>query len=99
MTDSRLTLRNFVDGGSVDAKDGRTTDIIDPSTGEAYGTAPLSGPEDVDAAYRAAATAFETWRDTTPSERQRMLLKLADAMESRADELVATECRNTGKPL
>ena len=41
---------------------------------------------------RAAATAFESWRDTTPSERQRALLKLADAVEARADELVDAEC-------
>jgi betaine-aldehyde dehydrogenase len=47
---------------------------------------------------RAAATAFESWRDTTPSERQRALLKLADAMEAKADQLVDAECQNTGKP-
>jgi betaine-aldehyde dehydrogenase len=48
---------------------------------------------------RAAADAFETWRDTTPSERQRALLKFADAVEARADELVAAKSRNTGKPI
>ncbi|MDQ3646587.1 MAG: aminobutyraldehyde dehydrogenase, partial [Actinomycetota bacterium] len=46
-----------------------------------------------------AADAFETWRDTTPSERQRALLRLADAVEEHAEELVALESRNTGKPL
>ncbi|HVC73202.1 MAG TPA: aldehyde dehydrogenase family protein, partial [Mycobacteriales bacterium] len=74
-------------------------DLIDPSTGEAYGTAPLSGPEDVDRAMAAAAEAFETWRDTTPAERQRALLRIADAFEQRAEELVAAESRNTGKPV
>jgi betaine-aldehyde dehydrogenase len=58
----------------------------------------VSGPTDVDAAMRAAATAFEGWRDSTPSERQRALLRIADAIESRADELLDVECRNTGKP-
>jgi betaine-aldehyde dehydrogenase len=48
---------------------------------------------------RAAATAFEKWRDTTPSERQRALLKFADAVEERSGELVAAESQNTGKPL
>jgi betaine-aldehyde dehydrogenase len=99
VTESRRTIRNFVDGGFVDAKDGRTSDIVDPATGEVYATAPLSGPEDVDAAFVAAANAFERWRDTTPSERQRLLLRLADAMEERAEELIATECRDTGKPV
>ncbi len=94
-----IELRNYVDGSSVDAKDGRRSDVVDPSTGAVYATAPLSGPEDVDAACRAAAGAFERWRDTTPAERQRMLLALADAIESRAEDFVATECTNTGKPV
>ena len=47
----------------------------------------------------AASTAFETWRDSTPADRQRALLKLADAMEKRADEFVDVESENTGKPL
>jgi betaine-aldehyde dehydrogenase len=59
----------------------------------------MSGPEDVDQAMRAAATAFESWRDTTPAERQRMLLKIADALETRADEFTKIESDNTGKPL
>ena len=93
------TLRNFVDGGYVDPKDGRYADLIDPTTGEVFAHAPISGPEDVDAAMGAAAAAFESWRDTTPSERQKALLKLADAIEARAGEFVATESRNTGKPI
>ena len=92
-------VQNFIDGTLADAADGRTIDLIDPSTGEVFGTSPLSGEADVDRAYRAAATAFESWRDTTPSERQRALLKIADAMEERAEELIAAECENTGKPI
>jgi betaine-aldehyde dehydrogenase len=93
------TVQNFIDGNPVDAADGRTTDLVDPTTGEPFGTAPLSGAADVDTAYRAAARAFEGWRDSTPGERQLALLKLADAIESRAGEFVAAESRNTGKPL
>ncbi|HEY3811379.1 MAG TPA: gamma-aminobutyraldehyde dehydrogenase [Acidimicrobiales bacterium] len=92
-------LSNFVDGAPVEAKDGRATRVVDPSAGEAYAEAPLSGPEDVDLACQAAAAAFESWRDTTPSERSRMLLKLADAIEARAEDFIAAEGRNTGKPL
>jgi betaine-aldehyde dehydrogenase len=94
----KLTLRNFIDGASVEPTDGGYADLIDPSTGGVFSAAPVSGPADVDRAVRAAATAFETWRDTTPAERQRALLKLADAMEARADELIDAEVRNTGKP-
>ena len=93
------TLRNYINGAFTDAADGRTTEVIDPTTGEAYATAPLSAAADVDAAMAAAAAAFEVWRDTTPSVRQRALLKIADAIEARADELVAVESKNTGKPL
>ncbi|MCX4790545.1 MULTISPECIES: gamma-aminobutyraldehyde dehydrogenase [unclassified Streptomyces] len=93
------TFRNYIDGVFADASDGRTLDVVDPSTGEVYATSPLSGQADVDAAMAAAAAAFPAWRDTTPSARQLALLKIADAMEERADELVAAESRDTGKPL
>ena len=95
----KRTVQNFINGESVGAKDGRTTDLIDPSTGEVFGSAPLSGPEDVDAAYAAAGAAFEKWRDTTPSERQRALLRFADMLEARAEEIIEAECQNTGKPV
>jgi betaine-aldehyde dehydrogenase len=93
------TLRNHIGGESLDAADGRTIEIVNPVTGEPYATSPLSGPADVDAAMGAAAAAFPAWRDTTPAERQRLLLKIADAFEARAGELVAVESENTGKPL
>src|SRR5256886_2687976 len=98
MTGSRV-VRNFVDGAPVEPADGRLANLIDPTTGEVFAAAPVSGPADVDAAMAAAARAFETWRDTTPSERQRVLLRIADAIEARTDELVAVECQNTGKPM
>ncbi|MFL6056592.1 MAG: aminotransferase class III-fold pyridoxal phosphate-dependent enzyme, partial [Actinoallomurus sp.] len=57
-------IRDVLDGKSLDAASGRTSEVIDPSTGEVYATAPVSGAEDVDAAFAAAARAFETWRCT-----------------------------------
>jgi betaine-aldehyde dehydrogenase len=92
------TLRNFVGGSFVDTADGRTADLVDPSNGEVFAQAPVSSEEDVDRAMAAAATAFEGWRDSTPSERQKALIRIADAIEARADELVDAEVRNTGKP-
>jgi betaine-aldehyde dehydrogenase len=96
---AETVLRNFVGGQSVPAADGRTSPVVDPSTGEAYLQAPVSGPADVDAALRAAAAAFEAWRDATPAERSLALLRIAGAIEARAEELVAAESRNTGKPV
>jgi betaine-aldehyde dehydrogenase len=92
------TLRNFVNGQQVDAADGRTSAVINPATGQPYTAAPLSSAADVDAAMQSAATAFESWRDTTPGERQLALLRIADSFESRAEELIAAEVENTGKP-
>jgi betaine-aldehyde dehydrogenase len=93
------TLKNFVGGAYVDAEGDSTTDLVDPSSGRVVAKAPVSGPADVDRAYQAAAAAFEEWGQTTPSERQAALLKFADAIESRADELVHLEAQNTGKPF
>jgi betaine-aldehyde dehydrogenase len=92
------TIQNFIDGAFVDAQGDHALDLVDPSTGEAFASAPVSTAEDVDRAYAAAAVAFETWRDTTPGERQLALLRIADAVEARGDELVRLEGRNTGKP-
>lgn len=91
-------FKNFVNGEWVDSADGQTTPIINPSTGEQYAEAALSGQADVDAAMNAAASAFEGWRDSTPSERALALIRIADAVEQRGDELMHLECENTGKP-
>ena len=94
-----VELHNVVGGRPTPSRDGRTSDLVDPTTGERYGTAPVSSAADVDDALQAAAAAFEGWRDTTPAERQLALLRIADALEERADEFVRVESRNTGKPL
>ncbi|MCW2881590.1 MAG: gamma-aminobutyraldehyde dehydrogenase [Sphaerisporangium sp.] len=91
-------LQNFINGELADARSGQFSDVIDPSTGEVYLQAPVSGQEDVDAAYAAAVAAFESWGRTTPGERAGYLLKIADAIEARGEELVEAECLNTGKP-
>jgi betaine-aldehyde dehydrogenase len=93
------TFKNVVNGELVDSVSGETYDVIDPTTGEVYAQAPMSGAEDVDRAYAAAATAFETWRDSTPQDRAAAMLKIADAIEARAEELNAVESKDTGKPL
>ena len=92
-------LRNFVNGESVEAADGRTSELINPSTGQVFASAPVSSATDVDRAYVAADAAFEIWSNSTPSERQKALLTIADAFEAHADELVALESENTGKPV
>ncbi|MFJ6214879.1 aminobutyraldehyde dehydrogenase [Streptomyces sp. NPDC092296] len=92
-------FRNFVNGAYVDTAEGVTSDLVDPTTGDVFATAPVSGEADIDAAYAAASTAFDSWRRTTPGERQKALLALADAVEARTAELAELESRNTGKPI
>jgi len=91
-------LRSFVGGQYVDPSDDSTISVVDPSTARQVATAPVSTTADVDRAYEAAVTAFQTWGDTTPAERQRAMLRIADAIEEHADELIKLEAANTGKP-
>jgi betaine-aldehyde dehydrogenase len=92
-------LQNFIGGEYRDAAEGRTATLVNPSTGEEFAEAPVSGQADVDAAVQAAVRGFEQWREATPSERSRALLKIADKLEERAEELVRLESENTGKPF
>jgi betaine-aldehyde dehydrogenase len=92
-------VQNFVGGEYVEASDGRSYDLINPATGEVFAEAPVSNGADVDRAFEVADRAFETWRDTTPSERQLAMLRIADAIEERAEDLVRAESENTGKPI
>jgi betaine-aldehyde dehydrogenase len=92
-------LKNFVNGKFAATAEGRASDIIDPSTGEAYARAPVSGPADVDAALSCAEAAREGWRDTTPAERSLALLRMTEAVQARTADIEAAECRNTGKPV
>ena len=97
--DTKTKLQNFVGGEHVDPADGRLYDLVNPATGEVFAQAPMSGKADVDRAFEVAEKAFESWRDSTPSQRQLALLKIADAIEERAEDLVRAESENTGKPI
>ncbi|MGH3087710.1 MAG: gamma-aminobutyraldehyde dehydrogenase [Rubrobacteraceae bacterium] len=97
MTETR-TLKNFVNGEYTDSANGRF-DLVDPTTGEVFAASPVTDGGGVDEAFEAAERAFETWRDSTPAERQRALLRIADRLEERAEDFVNAESENTGKPL
>lgn len=92
-------VQNFINGRYVDSRDGQTTDLVNPSTAKVFAQAALSGAQDVDDAMLAAKNAFSTWSQTTPSQRSLALYRIADAIEARADEIVAQESLNTGKPI
>jgi betaine-aldehyde dehydrogenase len=93
------TFQQFIGGQWVGSASGETASVANPATGQVIAQVQASGPEDVDRAARVAATAFESWQHSTPQDRSLMLLKLADALDSRADELGRLESRNCGKPV
>jgi betaine-aldehyde dehydrogenase len=91
-------LKNFVGGDYVDARSETSFEVVDPATGETYATSPVSNAAEVDAAFGAAAEAFEEWGRTTPAERQLALFRIADEMERRAEDFADAESKDTGKP-
>ena len=93
------TLQNFVNGKKVSATSDKVQDLINPATGEVFAKAPVSNAADVDKAMKAAAGAFEIWKESTPGERQKAINKIADAIEARSEELIGIESANTGKPI
>ena len=95
---TQKTLRNYINGEYVDSRGTEAIDLINPATGDVYAQSPVSTAADVDAAYQAANTAFEEWGETTPSERQLALWRIADEIEKRADDFAALEIEDTGKP-
>ncbi|SHH32863.1 betaine-aldehyde dehydrogenase/aminobutyraldehyde dehydrogenase [Jatrophihabitans endophyticus] len=97
MTGSPTTM--YVDGAWVPAADGRVEPVRAPATGEAYAEIARGGADDVDRAVAAAHRAFDGWSRTTPAERSRAVLKLADRVEEDAENLAQLESRNVGKPI
>src|SRR4051794_33338232 len=92
-------LQNFIGGRHVAPGGDGSHEVRNAATGEVIDTMGVSGAEDVDAAVEAARAGFAEWGQATPAERSLALLRIADAIESRADELARLETDNTGKPL
>ena len=96
---NQRVVKNYINGKSQESLSGQFTDLINPTTGEVFGKAALSDEKDIDLAYKAAAKAFESWKETTPSERSMALWKIADVLEQNIEEIVSLESENTGKPI
>jgi len=93
------TYQQLIGGKWVEAASGESLEVINPANDQVIANVPKSSSEDVDRAVEAAATAFETWKQTTPQDRSLLLLKIADKLEERADELGRLESANAGKPV
>ena len=90
-------LQNYIDGAFVDSASTDSLDIVNPADESVVAVSPVSTADEVAAAVAAAQRAQVSWGRTTPGQRQKALLALADAIEERADEIVAAQVRNTGQ--
>src|SRR5262250_2772729 len=91
----------FINGAWVESQSGKTFPVFDPSTEEVIAQVHEGNEEDVNRAVAAARAAFDDgpWATTTPQERGRVLLRLADKIRQNLTALAELECRNTGKPI
>ena len=91
----------FIGGKWVDAASGKTFPTLNPATGEVICQVAEGDKADIDLAVKAARQAFEhgPWAKMNPSERGRLMNKLADAIEKNADDLAALESLDNGKPI
>ena len=89
----------LIDGAWVEAASGAVLQVENPANRQPIGETPRGGAEDVDRAVQAAARAFPAWSKVAPRDRGRMLLRIADALEDRAEELARLIARETGNAL
>ena len=89
----------FIDGAWVPASDGAVFEAHNPATGELLAKCAEATKEDVDAAVKAAHRALESFRKTSPIERQNLLLKIADIIDENAAHLALVETMDNGKPI
>jgi 5-carboxymethyl-2-hydroxymuconic-semialdehyde dehydrogenase len=92
-------ILNHIAGGSVAAQSGETFETRSPVDGSVICQVASGAAADIDAAATAAREAFPAWRDLAAAERKRLLHAIADAIESRADEIAICESWDTGQPL
>ena len=99
MATATQKLDNFIAGKSAPTSGDGSHDVHNAATGEVIAQMGISSAADVDAAVAAAGKAFIEWKEATPSERSLALLRIADELEQRGEELARIESENTGKPL
>jgi aminobutyraldehyde dehydrogenase len=97
MPDTPIPTQLLIDGAFVTGE-GDTERVLNPSTGEVIAQVAEASADQIQKAVSAAHRAFEGWRETTPQDRSRMLLKLADAIDTQAERFARLESLNCGKP-
>jgi aminobutyraldehyde dehydrogenase len=98
MADTPTLYTDLLIDGAFVPGEGDPERVLNPATGELLVALPEASVDQVHKAVSAAHRAFDSWSETTPMERSRLLLKLADAIEARAEEFARLESLNCGKP-
>ncbi len=98
-TRDHISIQNYTNGTYKAPTSGDWIDNYEPASGDIYGKIPNSNAQDIQEAVAFAKAAFPTWSTTTIDERSRILLKIADGIENRLQELAEAESRDNGKPV
>ena len=98
MTPITLPTQLLIDGAFVTGE-GEAEHVLNPATGELLVALPEASSEQVHKAVSAAHRAFDSWSETTPADRSRLLLRLADAIETHGETFARLESLNCGKPF
>ncbi len=93
------TVQNYIGGRWVDSAATEFGEVMNPATDQLLARVPMGGAADVEAAVKAAAKAYETWRSTPPVERVKPLFELKNLMEKHFDDVARTITREHGKTL
>jgi succinate-semialdehyde dehydrogenase / glutarate-semialdehyde dehydrogenase len=89
----------FINGERVAARSGEERPVINPATEEPVDTAPVGGPEDVEAAVEAAQAAFASWSRTDADERARIVRAELERVKADQQALAELLCHEHGKPV
>jgi len=92
-------VNNHINGENVPAMSGKTFTTDSPVDLSRLADVASSDSEDINSAVAAAKAAFNGWSTTPGAERRKILIKVAEAIEARADEIALTECMDTGQAL
>ena len=94
-----IYLQNYINGQLVPPSGGDYIDGINPATGKVYSQIPASNQEDISQAYEAAKAAFPAWSAMSINDRAAILMRVADGIENRLEELALAESTDNGKPV
>lgn len=92
-------IRNYIGGEYQEPTNNSHFESFNPATGEAIAQIPESGVEDVNRAVGIAQEAFNSWRQTSFSERAQILRKISELIKENTDQLAALESMDQGKPI